>query len=121
MKPKTPHVDLQAQIAATLAEARAVMAEADCLHDAAAVKAAYDRLGHEITARYADLNPLILTVMNGGLLPTAEIVSRLPFAFEQDYLHATRWSSTTFSTRAIRWWRFARPCWNSSPRALPSR
>ena len=40
MKPKTPHVDLQAQIAATLAEARAVMAEADCLHDAAAVKAA---------------------------------------------------------------------------------
>ncbi|SHG52425.1 hypoxanthine phosphoribosyltransferase [Hydrocarboniphaga daqingensis] len=95
MKPKTPHVDLQAQIAATLAEARAVMAEADCLHDAAAVKAAYDRLGHEITARYADLNPLILTVMNGGLLPTAEIVSRLPFAFEQDYLHATRYRGAT--------------------------
>lgn len=49
----------------------------------------------DITARYAELNPLILTVMNGGLIPTAEIVGRLSFGFEQDYLHATRYRGAT--------------------------
>lgn len=78
-----------------LADARAVLAEADVLHDAAAVRAAYDRLAAAITARYADLNPLILTVMNGGLIPTAEIVGRLGFGIEQDYLHATRYRGAT--------------------------
>jgi hypoxanthine phosphoribosyltransferase len=95
MKPRIAHVDLQKQIEANLAEARAVLAEADCLHSAAAVQAAYERLGREIGARYAEHNPLILTVMNGGLIPTAEIVGRLSFAFEQDYLHATRYRGAT--------------------------
>ncbi len=81
--------------AARLADARAVLRDADCLHSAAAVQSAYDRLAKDITARYAELNPLVLTVMNGGLIPTAEIVKRLTFGFEQDYLHATRYRGAT--------------------------
>lgn len=80
---------------ARLDDARTTLAEADCLHSAAAVQAAYDHLAREIDAVYADRNPLLLTVMNGGLIPTAEIVSRLRFAFEQDYLHATRYRGAT--------------------------
>jgi hypoxanthine phosphoribosyltransferase len=95
MKPRIPHVDLQTQTEANLVEARAVLAEADCLYSAAAVQAAYERLGREISAQYAEHNPLVLTVMNGGLIPTAEIVGRLNFAFEQDYLHATRYRGAT--------------------------
>lgn len=78
-----------------LTHAREVLAEADCLHSAAAVQAAYDRLAKDISTRYAELNPLVLTVMNGGLIPTAEIVGRLSFGFEQDYLHATRYRGAT--------------------------
>lgn len=94
MKTKAQPID-QRQIDAAQLEARAVLAEADCLHSAAAVQAAYDRLARDISAKYAEHNPLVLTVMNGGLIPTAEIVGRLSFALEQDYLHATRYRGAT--------------------------
>ena len=37
----------------------------------------------------------MLCVMIGGLVPTAEILRRLDFAFELDYLHATRYRGQT--------------------------
>lgn len=70
-------------------------AHADCLHDAAAVRAAFDRLAARVTQDYAGRDPLVLCVMNGGLFPTSEITQRLDFAFEQDYLHATRYRGAT--------------------------
>ncbi len=76
-------------------EAEQVLAQADCLHDAAAVQDAYDRLARAITAHYAGRNPLLLCVMIGGLAPTAEITRRLAFPFELDYLHATRYRGAT--------------------------
>ena len=42
--------------------------EADCLADAAAVDAALTRMAAQITAQLGDSNPLIYTVMNGGLI-----------------------------------------------------
>lgn len=72
-----------------------VLAEADCLHDAEAVTQAYDKLASEIAEDYADRNPLILCIMVGGLHATAEITRRLDFAFEIDYLHATRYRGAT--------------------------
>ena len=72
-------------------EAQKVLREADCLHAAAAIQAAYARLAEVITREYAGKNPFFLCVMIGGLVPTAEIIKRLDFAFELDYLHATRY------------------------------
>jgi hypoxanthine phosphoribosyltransferase len=80
---------------ARLEEALRVRAEADCLHDAAAVQRAFDALASRITGDYAGRNPLVLCVMNGGLYPTSEITRRLDFPFEQDYLHATRYRGAT--------------------------
>lgn len=82
-------------------EAQAVWREADCLHDAAAIQAAYDRLAAQITAEYAGRNPLLLCVMIGGLVPTAEIIKRLNFAFELDYLHATRYRGATTGAELV--------------------
>lgn len=79
----------------TAREAEAVLAQADCLHDAASVQAAYDRLATAIGTAFAERNPLVLCVMTGGLAPTAEITRRLPFPFELDYLHATRYRGAT--------------------------
>ncbi|MGH8455782.1 MAG: hypoxanthine-guanine phosphoribosyltransferase [Stenotrophobium sp.] len=78
-----------------LDEVRNVLRQADCLHDAAAIQFAYDRLALEIRAEYASRNPLILCVMIGGLHPTAEITTRLDFPFQLDYLHATRYRGET--------------------------
>jgi hypoxanthine phosphoribosyltransferase len=72
-----------------------VLAEADCLHDADAVQAAYDRLAAAIAGEYAALDPLVICVMNGGLHATAAIGERLRFPFELDYLHATRYRGAT--------------------------
>ncbi|HWU68005.1 MAG TPA: hypoxanthine-guanine phosphoribosyltransferase [Stenotrophobium sp.] len=76
-------------------EAQAVLGSADCLHDAAAIQAAYDRLAREISADYAGRQPLVLCVMVGGLHPTAAITTRLTFQFQLDYLHATRYRGET--------------------------
>lgn len=76
-------------------EAEQVLRQADCLHDAQAVRNAYDTLAAAITAEYAGKNPLLLCVMIGGLVPTGEIIKRLKFVFELDYLHATRYRGQT--------------------------
>lgn len=78
-----------------LEDALQVRVQADCLQDAAAVQHAFDALAAAITRDYATRNPLVLCVMNGGLYPTSEITRRLDFAFEQDYLHATRYRGAT--------------------------
>lgn len=78
-----------------LEDARRVLEDADVLYDAGEVSGAYDQLALQISADYADKNPLLLCIMNGGLVPTAEITKRLGFAFELDYLHATRYRGAT--------------------------
>lgn len=79
----------------TLTEAEKIRAEADCLHDEAAVNRAYDDLAARLTRDYAGKSPLVLCVMTGGFIPAAEICKRLPFAFDLDYLHATRYRGAT--------------------------
>lgn len=76
-------------------EAQQVRAEAELLHDSVAVERAYARLAQELTRRVAGRNPLILPVMLGGLFAAAEILKRLDFPFQLDYLHATRYRDTT--------------------------
>ncbi len=77
------------------AEAQDVFKNADCLHDAAAISAAYDRMAEAIRVEYEGKKPLILCVMIGGLHPTSEITQRLKFPFQIDYLHATRYRGET--------------------------
>jgi hypoxanthine phosphoribosyltransferase len=77
------------------AEAQDIFKHADCLHDAAAITAAYDRIAEAIRVEYEGKKPLILCVMIGGLHPTSEITQRLKFPFQIDYLHATRYRGET--------------------------
>lgn len=79
----------------SLDEIRRVRAEADCLYSAVEVEAALDRLAAELTAQHRDHVPLILCVMNGGLIATGSLLLRLDFPLEHDYLHATRYRGTT--------------------------
>jgi hypoxanthine phosphoribosyltransferase len=79
----------------SLEEVRRVRAEADCLYSAAEVEAALDRLADAISARHGDNNPLILCVMNGGLITTGSLLLRLDFPLEHDYLHASRYRGAT--------------------------
>lgn len=79
-----------------------VSAEADCLFSAKQVEVALDNMAEKITARHRENNPLILCVMNGGLIVTGSLMLRLNFPLEQDYLHATRYRGDT-QGGALKW------------------
>jgi hypoxanthine phosphoribosyltransferase len=83
------------------AHALAVLREADRLYSAEQVDAAYDRLAMEIGARLKDSNPLVLCVMIGGMVPAVEILRRLDWPYEVDYLHATRYRGETSGSEIV--------------------
>lgn len=72
-----------------------VRREARELYSMAQIDAAITRLAGELAGEYAERNPLLLTVMNGGVVLAGRLVPQLPFALEMDYLHATRYRGET--------------------------
>jgi hypoxanthine phosphoribosyltransferase len=76
---------------ALLAEVKQVRAEADCLADEARIEQALDEMAAAITARLGDADPLVYTIMNGGLVLAGKILPKLNFPLEVAYLHATRY------------------------------
>lgn len=78
--------------AATLEQ---VLADSDCLHDEAAVRAAVRRLAAAINRDYHGRRPVVLVVMNGGLVPAGWLLPEFRFLCEVDYLHATRYRGRT--------------------------
>jgi len=72
-------------------QARDILAKADLVHAPEAVQAALQRVAGEITAVLADKNPLVLCVMTGGLIFAGQLLPKLEFPLEFDYLHVTRY------------------------------
>ena len=68
-----------------------VMAEADCLFTEAQVQAAMDSMAREMNASLGESNPIVYSVMNGGLIIAGQLATRLDFPLELGYLHATRY------------------------------
>ena len=79
----------------TVSEANTVLSEADLLVGESDVSAAIARMANEITGQLKDANPVLLCVMNGGLIFTGQLLTRLVFPMEVDYLHATRYGHET--------------------------
>lgn len=76
-------------------DALAVLENAERVYDADDLAEMYERIAEGVREDFAGSNPVILCVMLGGLVPTAEIAKRLSFPFELDYLHATRYRGET--------------------------
>lgn len=76
-------------------KARQILAEADLLCSADEVSGALGRLAAEITNRLRDANPLVLTVMGGAVVFAGQLLPRLAFPLECDYVHASRYNNST--------------------------
>jgi hypoxanthine phosphoribosyltransferase len=85
------------------AKARQTMIEADELYSAKDVERALDLMAAEITAKLADKNPLVICIMNGGVIVTGHLLTRLHFPLQQDFLHASRYHGETTGSKTIRW------------------
>jgi hypoxanthine phosphoribosyltransferase len=79
----------------TVDELNQVMAEADCLVPEQQVYQAIDTMAGQITDALKDSNPLLFCVMNGGLILTGQLLPRLKFPVQAEYLHATRYRQET--------------------------
>lgn len=75
--------------------AKALLAKADLIHGPEQIQSALKTLAQQITATLADQHPLVLCVMNGGLVFAGQLLPLLDFPLEQDYLHATRYGQET--------------------------
>ena len=72
-------------------EARRILAESDLLVSEADVVAAINRIAREMTAELKDLNPVMICCMNGGLAFAGQLLTKLLFPLQVDYVHATRY------------------------------
>lgn len=76
-------------------QARQVFQQAECCLSREQINQALDRLATQINAKFHDSNPLVLCVMNGGLIFCAELLLKLKFPLQYDYIHATRYRGGT--------------------------
>ena len=86
----------------TAEEAQRVFDEAECLFTAAQVHAAMDVMAHDISHAVGGRDPLILCVMTGGIIAVGQLLPRLDFPLQLDYIHATRYAGQT-SGGELRW------------------
>lgn len=88
-------------------EAGALLAASESVHSAEAVSTALDDMAGRIHAHYGDAPLHVISVMNGGFFPAAELLQRLSNPMFIDYLHATRYRGSTSGGELV--WKVAPP------------
>ena len=76
-------------------EARALLADAELVHSVATIQAALEEVAARIRRQLAERNPLVLCVMTGGVVFCGQLLPKLDFPLDFDYLHATRYGPET--------------------------
>lgn len=79
-----------------------VLNQSECLITEPTILAAYEKLAAMLNLHYATLNPIILVVLNGGLIPAGHLLTRLSFFHRMDYIHATRYQDN-IGTQELIW------------------
>lgn len=75
----------------TAEQAWQVLQQADCLYGQAEVDTALAAMAAAITRRLEGTDPLLVCLMNGGLVPFGRLLTQLQFPLQVDYIHATRY------------------------------
>jgi hypoxanthine phosphoribosyltransferase len=78
-----------------LADIERVHREAELLYDERVVTRAVQDMAARITQQMAESNPLVICIMNGGLMLTGWLTPKLVFPLQLDYAHVTRYRGTT--------------------------
>lgn len=83
-------------------DAQQLIENAELIASADEVQQTLARLAQEITADIANSFPLVLAVMGGAVVFAGQLLPRLTFPLEFDYLHVTRYRGKT-SGGQIEW------------------
>ena len=75
-----------------------VLAKSELIYSADQVAQAIDKIALQLNERLQEAQPLLLCVMNGGLVFTGQLMLRLTCFPQVDYIHATRYRNQTSGT-----------------------
>lgn len=98
----TPTADLSQQGLILPSDIREVFSKATCIYSKSEVDAALDKMACAISYELAHTNPIFLCVVVGGIVPLGNLLPRLDFPLEVDYVHATRYGNNTVG-RELTW------------------
>ncbi len=85
-----------------LEEIKHVQTTSDLLHSEQEVETAIDNMAQQINIALADRNPLLLCVMNGGVVTFGKLLTRLTIPLTIDAINASRYQNQT-SGGSIEW------------------
>ena len=75
----------------SVSQLQQIFDQAEQLYSLAEIDEALEQLATALTAQYAGMNPLILCVMTGSIVTAGHLIPKLPFLFELDYIHMSRY------------------------------
>ena len=76
---------------------------AELIYSRRRIDAALDDLADAITAELGDRFPLVISVLNGGLVVAGHLLTRLRFPLHIDYVHATRYRGARSGGEELHW------------------
>ena len=78
-------------------KARQILEDAELIFTAEQIQKSIDQLAKQINTRLSGTNlpVIVLPIMNGGLILSGHLITKLKFPIEIDYLHATRYRDRT--------------------------
>ena len=65
------------------------------------IEQALDNMACEISGRLAESNPVFLCAVIGGIVPLGNLLPRLDFPLEVDYIHVTRYRGKTYGHELV--------------------
>lgn len=80
-----------------------IFEKSECLYDMKTIDTALDAMAETITGVMAEKNPLCLIVMVGGSVFAGQLLPKLMFPLQVDYLHATRYRGQFKGADAMHW------------------
>lgn len=78
-----------------LKEIQQIQSHAELLHSEREVEAALDKMAGQINHLLADRNPLVLCVLNGGIVVAGKLLTRLAMPLNIDSINASRYQNQT--------------------------
>ncbi|MBA4070169.1 MAG: hypoxanthine-guanine phosphoribosyltransferase [Acinetobacter sp.] len=80
-----------------------ILDRAQLIHSTEAIVTALDKLSEDISQALSEQCPVMICVMGGGLIFAGQLLTRLRFPLELDYLHASRYQNQTVGNKTLAW------------------
>lgn len=87
------------------AKAKQILQNSTVLYTSEQLHSALDKMAAVIDQEINGEIPVFLTVMNGGLVFSAELTKRLTNPIIMDYIHASRYGDALYGSSHITWYR----------------